>query len=347
MRYNTKPDFVLLTIDFLFMSHPFSHYIKIIGKGKKGSRSLTGEEAFEAMGMLLRGEVTAEQRGAFLMLLRTQEETPEEVTGFLRACRTLIHDDIKQLNVTVDIGCYAGKRRQLPWYLLAVAVLAKSEGPVLLHGAHEPGSGRLYASKVLPELGLPLASSPSEVKAHFSQYRAAYLDLGEILAPLNELIKLREWFGLRSCANTLARLLNPSLAPFAVQGVYHMHLDYKHCRVNEAFPDYDSLCFRGDGGDPEVNAERPTDLLITRRGHTELVTFPEASSRWALKDKTMDVQAMLAVWRGDTTHSYGNQAVLATLASLLVFIRSLPVDTAREQAKVMWEQRDSSALPFL
>ncbi|WP_414829751.1 glycosyl transferase family protein [Alteromonas sp. H39] len=328
------------------MSHPFSDYIKIIGKGKKGSRSLTEQEAFEAMGMLLRGEVTGEQRGAFLMLLRTQEETPAEVTGFLRACRLLINDDFQRLGVRVDIGCYAGKRRQLPWYLLAVAVLAKVEGPVLLHGAHEPGSGRLYASKVLPALGLPVASDIAEASSSLKRFQAAYLDLGDILPPLDAVIKLREWFGLRSCANTLARLLNPSLAPFAVQGVYHMHLDYKHCRVNEAFPDYDSLCFRGDGGDPEVNAERATDLLITRRGSTELMTFPESSSRWALKDKAMDVQTMLAVWRGEATHAYGNQAILATLASFLMLTRSLSVEAATVQAKALWEQRESTALPF-
>ena len=53
------------------MSQEFSQYIKIIGKGQKGSRSLTREEAFTAMRMLLAGEVTGDQRGAFLMLLRT------------------------------------------------------------------------------------------------------------------------------------------------------------------------------------------------------------------------------------------------------------------------------------
>lgn len=328
------------------MSHPFSHYIKIIGKGKKGSRSLTEEEAFDAMGMLLRGEVTGEQRGAFLMLLRTQEETPAEVTGFLRACRALISEELTGLGVKVDIGCYAGKRRQLPWYLLATAIIAKAEGPVLLHGAHEPGSGRLYASKVLPALGLPVAQNVESAREHLNRFQAAYLDLGDILPPLDALIKLREWFGLRSCANTLARLLNPSLAPFAVQGVYHMHLDYKHCRVNEAFPDYDALCFRGDGGDPEVNAERPTDLLLTRAGTTELVTFPETGERWALKDKMMDVLDLLSVWRGEATHDYGNQAIHATLASFLMLIRSISTEEAKAQATALWEQRDKHSLPF-
>ena len=57
------------------MSQQFSEYIKIIGKGQKGSRSLTREEAYHAMKMVLADKVTGEQRGAFLMLLRTREET--------------------------------------------------------------------------------------------------------------------------------------------------------------------------------------------------------------------------------------------------------------------------------
>lgn len=74
------------------------------------------------------------------MLLRTREETPEEVIGFVDACRELIEGDVQTLTPTLDIGCYAGKRRQLPWYLLAVAVLAAEGHRIMLHGAHEPGS---------------------------------------------------------------------------------------------------------------------------------------------------------------------------------------------------------------
>ena len=76
------------------MSQQFSEYIKIIGKGQKGSRSLTREEAYHAMKMVLADKVTGEQRGAFLMLLRTREETPEEVIGFIDACRELLAPDL-------------------------------------------------------------------------------------------------------------------------------------------------------------------------------------------------------------------------------------------------------------
>ena len=33
--------------------HPFAQFVRILGKGKRGARNLTREEAREAMGMLL------------------------------------------------------------------------------------------------------------------------------------------------------------------------------------------------------------------------------------------------------------------------------------------------------
>ena len=328
------------------MSQQFSEYIKIIGKGQKGSRSLTREEAYHAMKMVLADKVTGEQRGAFLMLLRTREETPEEVIGFIDACREQLAPDLLTLTPQIDIGCYAGKRRQLPWYLLAVALLARKGYTVMLHGAHEPGSGRLYASKALPLLGLPPATDIPHAKSQLAQVGVTYLDLSHLLSPLNKLIKLREFFGLRSCANTLARLLNPTLAKCCVQGVYHMHLDHKHCRVNEAFPEFDALCFRGDGGDPEVNSERDTELFITRSGQTQEIILPAQTQKWALKDTAMDVNDMLKFWRGEIKHAYGEQAVIATLASYLVLLEDISVERGIALALELWNQREATQLPF-
>ena len=328
------------------MSAAFSEFIKIIGKGKKGSRSLTREEAGTAMKMVLNQQVTGEQRGAFLMLLRTREETPEEICGFLDACREVEHQAIAALPATIDIGCYAGKRRQLPWYLLAVACLAKAGMPVFLHGAHEPGSGRLYASQVLPELGLTAVGNVAQAASQLENQGATYLDLSLVLPALNDIIKLREVFGLRSCANTLGRLLNPSAAPYSVQGVFHTHLDDKHGRVNEQFEHYDALCFRGDGGDPEVNSERETTLFITRAGATAEVTLPATKHGWAMKDKALAISDMLAYWRGELAHKYADNSVLPTLTSYLMLIRQLDYTAAAAQARELWNQRDKTQLPF-
>jgi anthranilate phosphoribosyltransferase len=61
--------------------------VRILGKGKRGARGLTREEARAAMTLLLEGKVEDTQLGAFLMLLRHKEESAEELAGFTEALR--------------------------------------------------------------------------------------------------------------------------------------------------------------------------------------------------------------------------------------------------------------------
>ncbi len=51
--------------------HPFAQFVRILGKGRTGTRSLEEAEAREAFGMILRGEVEPLQLGAFLMSKNT------------------------------------------------------------------------------------------------------------------------------------------------------------------------------------------------------------------------------------------------------------------------------------
>ena len=93
--------------------HPFAQFVRILGKGKRGARGLTREEAREAMGMLLDDKVEDTQLGAFLMLLRHKEESAEELAGFTEAIRSRLA--APGIRVDLDWPSYAGKKRHLPW----------------------------------------------------------------------------------------------------------------------------------------------------------------------------------------------------------------------------------------
>jgi anthranilate phosphoribosyltransferase len=60
-------------------------YIKEIGRGKDGARSLTREQATDLMGQVLDGAVTDLEIGGFCLAMRIKGETPEEMAGFLDA----------------------------------------------------------------------------------------------------------------------------------------------------------------------------------------------------------------------------------------------------------------------
>lgn len=324
----------------------FSDFIKILGRGKRGAKELTQEQAYIAMSMLLNGEATGEQRGAFLMLLRVREETVPELTGFVQACQEHINKELSGFTVDLDLGCYAGKRRHLPWYLLSVACLVEQGHKVFLHGTTEPHSKRLYTCSVLPNLGLATVNSVQEAKLQLAAKGVTYLDIAHIHAGLDEILKLREFFGLRSCANTLARMLNPSQAPYCVQGVYHEHVDEKHGGVNSYFEKVNSLCFRGDGGDPEISPDKDTILHFSRNGRHEPMTYEMPIDGWSMKDKMDDTQVMLDMWQGIKSHQYGESAVLSTLSAYLMLLKGVTQTESLKLASDYWHSRDKSSLPF-
>ena len=119
--------------------HAFAPFVRTLGRGKRARRSLTREEAREAMQAILDGQVEDIQLGAFLMLLRVKEETPEELAGFLDACRPVCYRALADLpDVQLDWPSYAGKKKHHPWYLLAALLLASQGIRTLLHGGPRP-----------------------------------------------------------------------------------------------------------------------------------------------------------------------------------------------------------------
>ena len=115
--------------------HPFAQYVRILGKGRHGSRALSPQEAYEAFRMIMADKVEPEQLGAFLMLMRVKEESPDEVAAAVRAVRETLDLPSSLPAVDLDWSSYAGKKRQLPWYLLAALLLAENGVRIFMHGA--------------------------------------------------------------------------------------------------------------------------------------------------------------------------------------------------------------------
>lgn len=326
----------------------FKDFIRIIGRGQRAGRTLTQQEAYQAMSMLINGQATAEQKGAFLMLLRVREETAEELAGFSQAFRTYTPINLSALSVDLDMGCYAGKRRHLPWFLLAVLLLAKSGKRIFLHGTHEPDSKRLYLKEVLPQLGFDVAQNPEQARLALDSFGFAYMDLKHINPQLDDIIQLREQFGLRSCANTLARMLNPSNASHSLQGIFHRLVDEKHRKTAALLNDQNVLCFRGEGGEVEFNPLRDVTLHISRDAQQDCQEVQATCETFITKPQELDAKQMVNVWTGQTDDTYANHAVVGTLSLMLVLVNKLEWAQAYQQAETMWQGRDKTwpvALP--
>ena len=325
--------------------HPFARYIAILGRGKNLSRALTVEEAEEAMGMILAGEVLPEQLGAFLMLLRMKEESASELAGFVKAVRKTLPAPEPGL-VEVDWSSYAGKKRQLPWFLLAALCLVQGGHSVFMHGFDGHTPGRLYTGEVLAALGLPVAADLASARRALQERRFAYMDLAVISPPLARMMGFKPILGLRSPIHTLARMINPFGAPVLLQGIFHPNYMTTHRDAALLLGEDDMVVFRGEGGEIERRPGKPCETLGVRGGEAFEERWPPMMEEpRQLPDEAMEVSRLLAIWRGEARDAYAEAAVIGTLALALRAMKLAPdMAAAQSRAEALWRGRDPGRL---
>ncbi len=325
--------------------HPFSQFVRILGRGRHASRSLTEEEAYDAMSMILREEAEPIQVGAFLMLIRVREETPEEVAGFVRAVRASIDTPTPMPAVDLDWSSYAGKKRQLPWFILSTRLLAANGIKVFMHGSSGHTEGRVYTRETLKTLGILPADTMETAYQQLHESNFAYLDLEQLSPRLHQLIELRPLLGLRTPVHTVARLLNPLNAPHVMQGIFHPGYLTIHQRAGELLQQPHLAVIKGDGGEIERNPDMACHLHRLHLGQCQEETLPPLFGKRHVKPERLDVESLLQVWRGTAEDEYGVGAVISTLAiALRLMEHSISDGEAIERARTMWEERDRQQL---
>jgi anthranilate phosphoribosyltransferase len=326
--------------------HPFARFINILGRGKTLTRSLTIEEAEEAMAMILAGETLPEQLGAFLMLLRVKEESPAEIAGFVRAARAAMRPPANAPRVDLDWSSYAGKGRQLPWFILSALVLARNGWRVFMHGAEAHTPGRVSTGAALGALDVPVAESLDQAADALAARNFAYLPIDALSPKIAEMLELRPILGLRSPAHTFARMLNPFGAACMLQGVFHPGYMAIHRGAGLLLGQPRLAVFRGEGGEIERRPSKPSEVMMAIDGRQEDERWPPmiAEPRQA-PDESMDLARLGALWRGEIDDAYGEAAVVGTLAIALRGLGAAadPADAER-RAKALWSGRDRSRL---
>ena len=318
--------------------HPFAEFVRILGKGKRGARGLTREEARAAMALLLEGKVEDTQLGAFLMLLRHKEESAEELAGFTEALRA--HLQAPRITVDLDWPTYAGKKRHLPWYLLAAKCLAGSGVRILMHGGGAHTAGRMYSEQLLELLQIPLCRDWAAVGDALDHHQLAFFPLHDWAPQLQRMIDLRNTLGLRSPIHSLARVLNPLGARCGLQSIFHPGYQAVHREASRLLGDH-TVVIKGDGGEIEVNPDVISHLYGTTAGQAWDEEWPALSERRHVKPPSLQAEHLLAFWRGEVEDSYGEKALIATMALAL---RGLGQerDQAFATARGYWETRNRS-----
>lgn len=324
--------------------HPFAPYIRILGKGKLGSRSLSYDEAYNAFSMILRGEVLDIQIGAFLMLLRVKAESVDEMAGFVQACKDHLQLPPLSVHVDVDWSSYAGKRKHYPWFLLAALTLSQHGLNVVMHGAAGHTTHRLYTENALAMLNVPCCQHINEISAQLNSRHFAYIPLSVLLPRLSQMIDYRSMLGLRSPVHSLVRLLNPFDATSTLQAIFHPA--YREIHQQSAFRlgYQNSAVIKGEGGEFERNPDAKTLICGIRNGTCYQLELPKLTEGRSDAETVFDPNLFKGVWEGSIEHAYGLEAIIETLTIVLMTLHQNTDHMAmRSLALHLWHTRFNNA----
>jgi len=268
-----------------------THYIKEIGRGKDGARSLDRAQASDLLGQVLDGTISDVELGAFVLAMRIKGETPQEMAGFLDALNQRLHHIPNHGVPTVVLPSYNGARK-LPVLTPLLALLLAREGlAVVVHGCSTE-SGRISAQKVLEALDIKAQTAIESIVTSQVQYvPTALLHPG-----LQRLLEVRRVVGLRNSGHSLVKLMNPCTDAAVVVGSY-THPEYAvSMAATLELTQANALLLRGTEGEPVADARRSPAMTAICRGHVRQVQEAQTGALAALPDLPAPDPVATAQW---------------------------------------------------
>ena len=258
-----------------------ARFIKEIGRGKKGARSLSRGDAFDLYAAMLDGRVSDLELGAIMLAMRIKGESVEEIAGFLDAAEASFDalDAPPGPYAPVVIPSYNGSR-QMPNLTPLLALLLAREGvPVLMHGViNDPG--RVTSAQILQAMGHTLAADRQHASSQFAAGQAAFLPI-EALAPrMARLLAMRRILGVRNSTHTLVKLLQP-FRQAALRLTSYTHPEYLAMLStyfgNAAPPERgDVFLMRGTEGETVAHAKRAQQIEWIHQGQISTLVEKQA-----------------------------------------------------------------------
>jgi anthranilate phosphoribosyltransferase len=255
-----------------------AHYIKEIGRGKEGTRSLDRAQAADLLGQVLDGTVSDLEIGAFCIAMRIKGESAQEMAGFLDA----VHARLTRLafdQPVIVIPSYNGARK-LPGLTTLLACLLAREGArraahnagdgfvVLMHGCTTEAA-RVPTQAVYEAVHAQIykgnkASPPAHINKYATESIAksmpgmpVWISTEQLFPALQRLLDVRRMVGLRNPAHSLVKLMNPTNRKDALIISSYTHPEYLGSMTDTLQLTYqNAMLLRGTEGEAVADARR-------------------------------------------------------------------------------------------
>ncbi|MEW6658452.1 MAG: anthranilate phosphoribosyltransferase [Thermodesulfobacteriota bacterium] len=243
-------------------------------------QDLTEEEMIRAMDIIMTGEATEAQIGAFITALRMKGETVPEITAAAKVMRAkatripvgdgLVDLDRDEINVdleTVVDTCGTGGDATHTFNVSTItAFVAAGAGLKVAKHGNRAVSSRCGSADVIEALGINLGLTPEQVAQCVQEVGIGFLFAPQLHGAMRYAIGPRREIGIRTIFNILGPLTNPAGANVQVLGVYDAALTEPLAKVLGRLGSRSAFVVFGEGSFDEISIVGPTRVSQLQDG---------------------------------------------------------------------------------
>lgn len=232
-------------------------------------QDIGGDGAREVMELIMSGQATDAQIGAFLIALRLKGETVDEIAGCARVMREKATPVQTKRTDLVDTCGTGGDGSGTFNISTAVAFVAAGAGLGVAKHGNRAMSSQCGSADVLVELGVNIEISPEKVGQCIDEAGIGFLFAPALHGAMKHAIGPRREIGTRTVFNVLGPLTNPAGAKCQLIGVYAPELTDKIAGVLGELGSQRAFVVHGCDGLDEITLTGPTRVSELRDGKVQ------------------------------------------------------------------------------
>ena len=261
--------------------------LQALVEGKDLSRAET-EEVFQ---LIMTGEATPAQIGAFLAAIRVKGETPEEMAGAATVMRSLATKvPVEHPNLVDTCGTGGSGVKLFNISTAAAFVTAAAGAKVAKHGNRKMTSFSGSAD-VLEEAGVNLQLTPEQIATCVLEVGVGFMFAQAHHSAMRFAGPVRQEIGVRTMMNVLGPMTNPAGAKRQVIGVFNEEWQPKMAEVLNLLGADHAMIVHSQGLD-EIRLDAATKVYELKDGN--ISSYEISPSDFDISERTQDEVASLA-----------------------------------------------------
>lgn len=246
---------------------------------------LNEKQAEQAFNVLMSGQATPSQMGAFLMGLRLRGETVDEITGAARVMRAKATGIIAPENA-VDTCGTGGDGSGTYNISTAAAIVAAAAGATVAKHGNRAASSKSGSADVLMALGVNLDADMALLEKALKNINLCFMMATRHHSAMRHVMPTRVEMGTRTIFNLLGPLANPAKTKRQVLGVFAREWVEPIANVLNRLGSVHAWVVHGHDGLDEISTTGPTFGAEVKNG--KVTTFEISPGDYGIETVTLD-----------------------------------------------------------